>query len=305
MRGSHLGWRASALSDGELTDEELARAWTHYRMCAWCREQVDGQREIRSHMGKASGPHIPPDVLTELYATPQFAGAVTAVAQPAGSGRASRRPPRRKARRGRSLVRGAAMASGVVGTLVAVVFTGAFVLGDPVLSASEAVAAARETAADGVLEPVPRSHLAPAYAEEESVAMLAWMAEAGWSVPHSLPHGYYLADFTYSRSDGESLATVVATPSGSISLALIHGRVDPSSLGSLTARQIGGRTVYCEEVDGHLTGVTDSGGELLAFVSDASEEELATVLDNSPDAKPIDASTRLARGWDQIRKLLT
>jgi hypothetical protein len=303
MTQRHLGWRAGALGTGELTDDELARAWTHYRMCAWCREQVDGQREIRAELGKVSGPHIPPDVLSELYATPRWAAPPTAAPEPVPVGGGSHRPPRR--RRTRSARRLAITTLGVVGLFTAAGLMSAFALGDRVLPAPEALRAARESAAvSAPREAVNSPHLAD-HAREETIAMLDWMASAGWSVPDSLPDGYYLSDFAHTASDEHALSVSIATPSGSVWLRLVHGRVDDGDLDGLSERLIGGRTVYCEDAGGQLAGVTNSGSELMAFVSNASDGDLAAVLANSPGPTTIAAGARIARGWGQIQAILS
>ncbi|MDR1428555.1 MAG: hypothetical protein LBJ08_12515 [Bifidobacteriaceae bacterium] len=303
MTGAHLGWRASALSDGELSSIELARAWAHYRTCGWCREQVDGQREIRAEMGKLSGPHIPPDVLIGLYATPRGAAQPASVHDRRAAGSADRRPHGRpeRIRRARTVqVALVSTAAIVIGGL-----TSAYALGDAALPAPQVVAAARESAVLNASREAANSRHPAEHAYEETQAALRWMATAGWSVPETLPDGFHFTSYDYSTFEEASVSVVVATPTGSISLTLLHARIDPGYPGDLEARTIGGRTVYCQEVDGQLAGAMNSGGELLAFVSNTTEQDLATILANSPGPAKVTPSTRIARGLDSLWKRLS
>jgi hypothetical protein len=129
------------------------------------------------------------------------------------------------------------------------------------------------------------------------------MDHAGWSVPEQLPPGYFITRFEYRTFETESLSVSIATPSGSISLSLLHARIDPNDRGDLVERTIGGRRVYCVESDGQLAGAMNSGGELVAFVSHASLADLATVLANSPSEQPPGARARISRGWNRLLAL--
>jgi hypothetical protein len=159
------------------------------------------------------------------------------------------------------------------------------------------VTAARQSAALNAAQEAANSRHPAHHAREETDAALAWMASAGWSVPSSLPDGYYFTSFEYSTVEDESLQVMIATPTGSVSLTVIHdSRIDPAHIGDLEERVIGGWPVYCQEIEGQLAGAMDSGGELLVFVSNASEADLAAILANSPGPEPNTAAARITRG---------
>lgn len=48
--GGHLGERASALLDGQLSDAESERAWEHVAGCSACRELVEREGWIKSRL---------------------------------------------------------------------------------------------------------------------------------------------------------------------------------------------------------------------------------------------------------------
>jgi hypothetical protein len=190
-----------------------------------------------------------------------------------------------------------------VGAIVVGGLSTAYAIGDSTRPAGQVVAAARQSAAVNAPREAANSRHPSDHAREETEAALAWMATAGWSVPETLPEGYHFTSFEYSTIEEEKLSVMIATPTGSISLTLLHARIDPSDLNGLTARVIGGRSVYCHEVDGQLSGAMNSGGELLAFVSNASEDDLAAVLANSPGPRAMTPAARIARGLSQMRIL--
>jgi hypothetical protein len=227
-----------------------------------------------------------------LYATPRWAGAPAAVHARGEVTAASRRPPRRGIRRTR-ILQAALVATGalVIGGL-----STAYGIGGAALPAHEAVAEAREYALLYAPREAASSRSVSHHAEAESQAALEWMASAGWLVPESLPEGYVVTWFDISNTGEETLQAMVATPTGSITFTVRHSRIDPAEIGDLQARTIGRHTVYCQEVDGQLAGATNAGGEFLVFVSNATERELATVLQHAPAPRDLTATTRISRG---------
>jgi len=47
LLGGHLGARASALLDGQLSPEESQRAWEHLAGCRSCQEEIERERWIK------------------------------------------------------------------------------------------------------------------------------------------------------------------------------------------------------------------------------------------------------------------
>jgi anti-sigma factor RsiW len=50
LLGGHLGARASALLDGQLSPEESRRAWEHLAGCRSCQEEIERERWIKGRV---------------------------------------------------------------------------------------------------------------------------------------------------------------------------------------------------------------------------------------------------------------
>lgn len=50
LLGGHLGARASALLDGQLSPEESQRAWAHLAGCRSCQEEIERERWIKGRV---------------------------------------------------------------------------------------------------------------------------------------------------------------------------------------------------------------------------------------------------------------
>ena len=60
----HLGTRVSALLDGQLSDAEAERAWSHVHTCHLCRDAVEREGWVKTRLaGLSSGPGGAPDHL--------------------------------------------------------------------------------------------------------------------------------------------------------------------------------------------------------------------------------------------------
>lgn len=106
----HLGARASALLDGQLSPEETARAWHHVHGCHQCRDEVERAAWVKSRLaGLSGGPVGAPDHLKgSLLQPPPSAFAYPE--DPAADGRVARRA-------GLAALSGGAVGAAVMGVL--------------------------------------------------------------------------------------------------------------------------------------------------------------------------------------------
>lgn len=51
---AHLGTRISALLDGQLSEEEAERAWTHVHSCHFCRDAVEREGWVKTRLAGLS-----------------------------------------------------------------------------------------------------------------------------------------------------------------------------------------------------------------------------------------------------------
>ena len=66
----HIGTKASALVDGQLTRSEEERAWSHVLTCPGCRRLVEREGWVKRQLGSLSDPTMgdpPPQLLGSLY----------------------------------------------------------------------------------------------------------------------------------------------------------------------------------------------------------------------------------------------
>jgi hypothetical protein len=301
----HLGEDAGAFADGELSPAQMAWAWAHHRSCAWCRDAVDGQREVRAELSHLSGPHIPPQALAALYElVPKSSVAVL----DAPGGGAAPRPPsmnrphapvgpamrRRRHRRVATAVSALSLAFIVtVGALYAV--GGWSSPGEDVVTGARTLAGANAGSKSAAVTAVTGAE------EIASDATLDWLAKEGWSVPTALPDGYCFRDFEPMRWGGQEFVLLeLTTPSGWMWVVSHHSHINTGDVEPLELRQLGGRDVYFD-LSGHAeAGAFDAGHDLVAFVSDSPESEIAEVIRAYPEATERSAASRVARGWTSI-----
>ena len=72
----HIGPKASALVDGQLTAAEEERAWSHVLTCPGCRRLVEREGWVKRQLGSLSAPEgadPPPQLLGSLYAVDAWA----------------------------------------------------------------------------------------------------------------------------------------------------------------------------------------------------------------------------------------
>ncbi len=72
----HIGPKASALVDGQLSPAEEERAWSHVLTCPGCRRLVEHEGWIKRSVGSLSAPEAidpPPQLLGSLYAVDAWA----------------------------------------------------------------------------------------------------------------------------------------------------------------------------------------------------------------------------------------
>ena len=72
----HIGTKASALVDGQLSPAEEERAWSHVLTCPGCRRLVEREGWIKRQLGSLSSPRMvdpPPQLLGSLYAVDAWA----------------------------------------------------------------------------------------------------------------------------------------------------------------------------------------------------------------------------------------
>jgi len=73
LLGGHLGARASALLDGQLSPEESQRAWEHLADCRSCQEEIERERWIKGRvagLGYDRSTAAPPTLKGELLGAP-------------------------------------------------------------------------------------------------------------------------------------------------------------------------------------------------------------------------------------------
>jgi hypothetical protein len=289
VKDRHLDESAGALADGELDSTEMAWAWAHFRTCPYCREAVDGQREVRATLRGLRGPHLPPDTLADLYGLPASA--------PSAAGHALPAPPTRRRRRRR-----VAMGSALTAVLLT---AGMFALGGWGVSPAPAVSGARILADTTALTAAVSAGDLDEEDIDESGAIHAWLRADGWSVPAALPEGFYYSDFRTGVGTGENYVIVkVATPSGSIWTINWHIALSPGDLEGMKVETIGGRAVYVDEVATPKAGAWRVGPDFAVFVSDASDEDLAALIAASPPQARAGVGERFDRAWRGLGHLL-
>jgi anti-sigma factor RsiW len=72
----HIGTKASALVDGQLSPAEEERAWSHVLTCPGCRRLVEREGWTKRQLGSLSGPapdEPPAGLLGSLYAVDAWA----------------------------------------------------------------------------------------------------------------------------------------------------------------------------------------------------------------------------------------
>lgn len=76
LLGGHLGSRASALLDGQLSPEEAERAWTHVHQCPMCRDLVEREGWLKHRLaglGHDPGAAASASLRHELRCAPRLA----------------------------------------------------------------------------------------------------------------------------------------------------------------------------------------------------------------------------------------
>jgi anti-sigma factor RsiW len=74
----HIGTKASALVDGQLSPPEEERAWSHVLTCPGCRRLVEHEGWVKRQLGSLAVPQAadpPPQLLGSLYAVDAWAAA--------------------------------------------------------------------------------------------------------------------------------------------------------------------------------------------------------------------------------------
>ncbi len=74
----HIGTKASALVDGQLSGAEEEKAWAHVLTCPGCRRLVEHEGWVKRQLGSLSRPvgtDPPPQLLGSLYAVDAWAAA--------------------------------------------------------------------------------------------------------------------------------------------------------------------------------------------------------------------------------------
>ncbi len=72
----HIGTKASALVDGQLSADEQERAWSHVLTCPGCRRLVEREGWVKRQLGSLSAPERadpPEQLLGSLYAVDAWA----------------------------------------------------------------------------------------------------------------------------------------------------------------------------------------------------------------------------------------
>ena len=110
----HLGSRASALLDGQLSPEETERAWEHVHACHACRDLVEREGWIKTRLSglsfEVAAPSTPAGLKGSLIGAAAFAG-------PPGDAYLEAGPDRRRAA-GLAVIGGSAVGAAVMGVLV-------------------------------------------------------------------------------------------------------------------------------------------------------------------------------------------
>jgi anti-sigma factor RsiW len=110
----HLGSRASALLDGQLSPEETERAWDHVHGCHACRDLVEREGWIKTRLTglafEVAAPSTPAGLKGSLMGAAAFAG-------PPGDAYLEATPDRRRTA-GLAVIGGSAVGAAVMGVLV-------------------------------------------------------------------------------------------------------------------------------------------------------------------------------------------
>ena len=109
----HLGSRASALLDGQLSAEDTERAWEHVHACHGCRDLVEREGWIKTRLSGLSFDVAAPSTPSGLKGN--LLGA--ALAGSAGDAYLASAPDRRRAG-GLAAIGGSAVGAAVMGVLV-------------------------------------------------------------------------------------------------------------------------------------------------------------------------------------------
>ena len=110
----HIGAKASALVDGQLSPSEEERAWGHVLTCPGCRRLVEHEGWTKRQLGWLDAPGSP-----EVDPSPQLLGSLYAVDAWAAVDRIEQRSRRRRTTA--AVVGGGAVAASVLGLIT---FTG-------------------------------------------------------------------------------------------------------------------------------------------------------------------------------------
>jgi Putative zinc-finger len=336
---SHLGTWVSALVDGQLAPAETERALAHVAACPACADEVAAARQARRALS------ITPDVAPDAELTARLLALGSIPPPVAGPRREHRRDPHRpvvplgesayavpaKALSGDLMGRRHSPTRVLAGTLAGagVVLATLFVLGErpPVVPATHPAEALTALGRAPHEPPVPRgaaeqqlTTMASSAGEAAGAAgrvlggpateaaVLAWMADQGWSCPDGLPAGYRVTAvrLTPAHRDGddggagEVLEVDLAGPHGRVVLTEQRGRLDVEALGPTEQRIIGGRTVHVLSLH-PWHGVWQSDDTVVSMVSEAPQDRAADVVEQFPvEAYDDGIPARLTRGWDTV-----
>ena len=331
---SHLGTWVSALVDGQLSPAETERALAHVATCPACADQVAAARQARRALSVARD--VAPD--------PALTARLLALGSSAAPAPGPRREPHRsvvplgesafavpaKALSGDLMGRHRSPSRVLAGLLggAGLVLTVLFVLGErpavvPPTHPAEALTA---------LGRAPHAAPAPRGAAEQQIvttlaasaggtrdvsrravvggaseaAVLAWMAEEGWSCPAALPAGYQVTAVRLTPADeddaapGDVLEVDLAGPHGRVVLTEHQGRLDVAGLGPTQRRTIAGRTVHVLSLH-PWHAVWQSGDTVVSMVSETPPAQAEDVVAQFPlEAYDDGIPARLTRGWDTV-----
>lgn len=288
---SHLGTRATALADGQLSAGEAERALAHAVACSRCARDLAEARAARATLSAV------PDVLPD----PSLTARLLAMTPPASVDRGD---PVRHPVLGSSIRQGLKEPGLGIGARVVVTLAGAggalgcalFTVGaGPVVTPN--LHPAEPLTVLGQADTSMSSGTAVSTSGGD-IGALTWMDEHGWRRPTGMPAGYAVEDMRLEGEGGmleldlEGMAT-----SATMVIRQQEGRLDATALTGVEARIVDGREVYLlSTAPWHV--VWQSGSTVVDIVADAPETDVFGLVTAFPRGEyDSGIPARIGRGW--------
>lgn len=332
---SHLGSQISALVDGQLAPEHAERVLAHVVVCDVCAEELAAARAARRTLASATDVPVDPRLTARLLALgagpcdprgpmPPVGGMQLADGSlPMPGSRRAQLPSHASGClkgdlvRSRTPARVLASAAGVGVVAASLVALGVQPAVAPSAHPAHALTLLSRAASAPPTAPQPappQRALAgattavvwrdPASAEAapvgESVVVLEWLEEHGWSAPAHLPDGYTVSAVREDVDGSSGLEVDLAGPQGTIVVTEQHGRLDPDAVADAPSTTVGERDVHLLS-DAPWHAVWQSGGTVVSVVAQTRTPAVEDLITAYPHQRYDDrVAARLARGWSVV-----